>query len=511
MINPGVPLCRGTPDLFMHTANNDLAIGLHADRATGHPWRCRLHASLCLKADPLFVFPDRIVPGESIWRGSQIWAEAFTAAGLVRGDRIVIGLEPSPAFLMVLVAALSEGLTVAMVAAERRAERGQLLAELDARLFIGDTGFAGVLPDCDGVPSANICELNEATGQPTPEICMLMRTSGSSGTAKMVALSTLNIMTVIDAHMPSMGLEGAVVLSLLPWHHSFGLIINLLPAIFAGSTVVREATGGREVRSILEMARMYPPTHMSMVPLQAERLSETAEGLALLQSLYGGAVGGAPVGTALASTLSGTRLRAGYGQTEASPGVSLGEPGVWCAGYIGTPLGCRTRIGDSGVLEVYGDNVCMGVWAGKKLVKLEDDRWLNTGDVVRPATIGDAGGLVFIGRVDANIKLANGRLVDVGSIEAAIRRRVGGVSEAWVCSPDGHQLVLGVLLLRGATAPLHRACAACFGVLADRFTGIVTLNHHALPRTGKGAVDRSRLAEAIGHATSIGAGNKQRR
>ncbi len=481
----------------MHTATHHLGMDLVSGPATSSPWRRRLHASLCLKADPLFVFPDRIIPGESIWRGSQMWAEWLANAGLVPGDRIIIGLEPSPAFLMVLVAALSEGYTVAMVAPERSGHSGQLLTELDARIFIGGDGFASVFPESDGIPPANNCELRNAVGRPTPEICMLMRTSGSSGAAKTMALSMRNIMTVIDAHMPAMGLEGAIVLSLLPWHHSFGLIINLLPAIFAGSTVVREATGGRDPKSILEMARNYPPTHMSMVPLQAERLSESAEGLALLQSLDGGAVGGAPVGAELAATLRGTRLRAGYGQTEASPGVSLGEPGVWCTGYIGKPIGCRTRIGESGVLEVCGANVCLGHWADGGLVLLDADRWLSTGDVVQPATIGEAGGLVFLGRVDANIKLANGRLVEVGNIEAAICQRVRGVGEAWVFSPDGHGLVVAVLLLRGASVPDDRACAACLGVLADRFGGVVVLDYRSLPRTGKGAVDRSRLRVAL--------------
>ena len=481
----------------MHTAINHLGMDSATRHPTGNPWRRRLHASLCLKADPLFVFPDRIIPGESIWRGSQMWSEWLASAGLMPGDRIIIGLEPSPAFLMVLVAALSDGYTVAMVAPEQRGDSGQLLTELDARIFIGDDRFASVLPEFDGVPPPSNCELRDAVGRPTSEICMLMRTSGSSGAAKTVALSTRNIMTVIDAHMPSMGLEGAIVLSLLPWHHSFGLIINLLPAIFAGSTVVREATGGRDPKSILEMASIYPPTHMSMVPLQAERLSESTEGLSLLESLAGGAVGGAPVGAELAATLGGTRLRAGYGQTEASPGVSLGEPGVWCAGYIGKPLGCRTRIGEGGVLEVCGANVCLGHWADGGLVRLEADRWLNTGDVVRPATIGEAGGLVFVGRVDANIKLANGRLVEVGRIEAAICQRMSGVSEAWVCSPDGHRLVVGVLMLRGASVPDGQACAACLGVLADRFGGVVVLDHRSLPRTGKGAVDRSRLRVAL--------------
>jgi acyl-CoA synthetase (AMP-forming)/AMP-acid ligase II len=75
--------------------------------------------------------------------------------------------------------------------------------------------------------------------------------------------------------------------------------------------------------------------------MQVRRLSEARGGMDLLRALRGGVVGGAPVDAELAALLAETRLRVGYGQTEAAPGVCLGAPGDWRAGAIGQPVGVR--------------------------------------------------------------------------------------------------------------------------------------------------------------------------
>lgn len=484
------------------------------------PWRRRLRASLFMKADPIFVFPERIIPGASVWRGARLWTLAFRAAGLQRGDRVILALEPSPAFLMVLVAALWDGLTLVLASPEAANRSEELLDEMDARLMVGGSGQHCVVPDADSGPPEVIDGLRTCRGERTPDVCMMLRTSGTTGAGKWMALSTRNIMSVLECHIPLLGFgeaipvdadaeveeasggNGAVMLSLLPWHHAFGLIINLLPAMFGGAMIVREASNGRDAGSILRAAETYRPTHMSMVPLQAERLAELPEGRELLASLTGGIVGGAQVRPDLAALLAETNLRAGYGQTEAGPGISLGEPGVWCGGYLGQVLGCRTRVNSDGVLEVRGPNVCIGHWTKGRLQRLDPDRWLNTGDVVRAATVGGPDGLVFLGRADSNIKLSNGRLVEVGLIEDAIMRAVPGVREAWIASPDGHTLMVGVVVAAGAEMPERGVVAACLGPLADRFGGLVRLDQRTLPLTGKGAVDRSRLGAVMPAATA---------
>ena len=74
-------------------------------------WRGTLHA-LSGAPEPLFVFDDDATPAASIWTGARAYVRAFREAGLEPGDRIVLGLPPSVAFVQALVAALWEGLTL---------------------------------------------------------------------------------------------------------------------------------------------------------------------------------------------------------------------------------------------------------------------------------------------------------------------------------------------------------------------------------------------------------------
>ena len=67
---------------------------------------------------------------------------------------------------------------------------------------------------------------------------------------------------------------------------------------------------------------------------------------AYLCSLAGGIVGGAPVRGFLRERLERTRLWVGYGQTECSPGATLGRPGEWERDdFLGRPLGCEVMLG----------------------------------------------------------------------------------------------------------------------------------------------------------------------
>ena len=123
------------------------------------------------------------------------------------------------------------------------------------------------------------------------------------------------------------------------------------------------------------------------------------------------------------SRLQATRLRVGYGQTECSPGVSLGEPGEWnYDDFLGRPIGCEVRLGtedESGGTEllVQGSNVAAGVLeAGRLRPIIGPDGWLATGDLA----VGTSdGALRFAGRSDERFKLDNGRMVNPIPFEAA--------------------------------------------------------------------------------------------
>ena len=312
-------------------------------------WHPRLYERLRGRAYPLFVFGERVVPAAAIWAGARLRTAAFRDAGLVPGDRLALIVPPSAAFMQILVAALWEGLTIAPFPVSENAENALLAA--DARLAIvpeGSPALPGVWQAAQVDGPFRTGELRSPRHAPSPDARFLLRTSGTTGGGgRWIALGDTGILSVLGSHTPLLGIveEQTHVLSSLPWHHAFGLLLDLLPALFSGAEIQRDGAGGRNIPALLDLADETGITYFSAVPLTIRRLAETGRGQQFLRGLSGGIVGGAPVDENLAAFLSQTNLRVGYGQTEASPGITLGGPGHWPgAGYLGTPLGCETRI-----------------------------------------------------------------------------------------------------------------------------------------------------------------------
>ena len=357
-------------------------------------WRGLLYERFREQSKPLVAFDrETIMPAASLWTGARAWTHVFRSAGLTAGDRLVVSLPPSPAFLQILLAALWDRLTLALLPPRGGTSTVGLspfVELLDARGAIAtEASEAAWTADPAGNPIEGALPLRPATGPPTPDARLLLRTSGTTGTGphgrgRWIALSDPNIWAVLRSHGPKLSRDRATrVLSVLPWHHAFGLIIDLLPALLGGATVIRDPAGGRDTEQLLHHGRRWSVTHCSMVPLTAKRLAATPAGRTFLQGLEGGVIGGAAVPRALADVLSATRLRAGYGQTEASPGIALGAPGDWECHYLGQPLGCEVRISDSGELLFRGANACLGAWEHGRLCRYPPGRWVATGDLAR--------------------------------------------------------------------------------------------------------------------------------
>lgn len=454
-------------------------------------WRAVLREPLSSGPSPRLHASGTLVDAAALRAGAGAWAAWLRARGIAPGDRIVCALPAGAAFVMVLLAALHEGLTLVPVApaddvaAARRA--------LDARLALREAadGEYEVAPQADGHPPADAPALADAAAPPTPDVRLLLHTSGTSHARRWIALGDANLWAVLDTHAPLLALDGATVLSALPWHHAFGLVLELLPALLAGATLVRAASGGRDLDALLALAAAHPITHLSAVPHTVRRLVARPDGMALLARLRGGVIGGAPVDGALAETLRRTRLRVGYGQTEAGPGITLGEPGEWRAGILGRPVGCDVRIEDDGVLAFRGANACVGEWRGGTLARLPAARWVRTGDLARAEP---DGGYTFEGRLADAFKLANGRFVAAAAIEEAVRTRFPHVAEALLSSPDGETLVLA--LSGDAPLPDAAAVAPLLGALAGRPLRVRVVSPDGWVRTAKGELDRR--ADAAG-------------
>ncbi|MBD1208172.1 MAG: AMP-binding protein [Ignavibacteria bacterium] len=393
-------------------------------------WQKRLRERLFERAYPLWVDSEGVLPAASLWYQMRERLQLLRDAEIDAGDRIVLQLPVHRDYLAWMFAALWQGCTVAL--APPASDAQALAIFFSAKAVINENGLR---------------KYDSEESIATPDICLLLASSGTSGTPRWIALSERNIFSVIDSHMPILNLvdghessySAARVLSLLPLHHAFGLVIDFFAAFFAGAEIVRDNSGGRDIQQILRLAENHGITHCSFVPLLVKRLVALAEGQAFLRSLQGGVIGGAPVNSDLARFLRTTRLRVGYGQTEASPGITLGEPGVWQEHYLGQTIGCETRMNTDGVLEFCGENAHIGLWTEQGLVRYTAERWVNTGDYVKASTDTTAKGYIFVGRADDTFKLANGRFIPVPEWEMMLRSRLEGCTEVMIFSHDGER------------------------------------------------------------------------
>ena len=461
------------------------------DAAAGETdaWQGLLYNRLRDQAVPAFIDDNAITPAASVWTGSRLWLQAFRNADLQAGDRIVIAMPPSAAFVQVLAAALWQRLTIALAPASASPE---LVRTLDARAIVHPSATSPHtwIPDGCAGPLGPPSALRSAETPRTPEARFLLRTSGTTGAGRWFALSDTNVLSVLASHLPYFELKHSRVISVLPWSHAFGLVLDLLPALFSGAEIIRDPEGGRSPASILELREAWGATHLSAVPLTIQRLLDHEGGQALLSQLNGGIVGGAPISAPLAEALSQTSLRVGYGQTEASPGIALGDPGVWAPNYLGRPLGCTVRIRDGGELFFRGQNACLGRWTESGLHRMGPERWVRTGD--RAERRND--GLYFRGRTDASFKLMNGRMVDAGPIEAQLKEAFDDARDALVWSPDGSHLAVA-FCWEGSPSnhPSADTVSPHLGPLHDRLEATLFVHPDDWPTTPKGSVDRPTL------------------
>jgi long-subunit acyl-CoA synthetase (AMP-forming) len=197
----------------------------------------------------------------------------------------------------------------------------------------------------------------------------------------------------------------------------------------------------------------------------------------------------------LADRLSQTRLRVGYGQTEAAPGITLGPPGRWAANYLGRPLGCDVMVADDGELLFEGPNACVGVWRRHEgLDRLDPERTVRTGDLVRR----EGDDLFFEGRTDTAFKLSNGRLVRAGAWEGRLTSEYPFLHDALLFTPDGTDLVLALCTARpAADGPSLNEIRDRLGALGNRLLDVVTISPEEWQQLPKGTVDRDEMTRRL--------------
>lgn len=303
------------------------------------------------------------------------------------------------------------------------------------------------------------------------DLATIIYTSGTTGKSKGVMLSHRNILENCRGILHSFDIyTDDRFFSFLPLSHTFERTAGYYLPMMAGASV----TYARSFQQLQEDLIQARPTILMSVPRIYERIHaalrhKLAKGPAYAARLFqlavsvgysrflrqqgrgpwrpgmllwpllkrlvadklagqlGGAIriavsGGAalPPETAKIFIGLGITVLQGYGLTETSPVISVNRPEDNLPESVGTPLDCvETRLSAIGALQVRGPCNMLGYWNNPEATHaiLDEDGWLDTGDVVR---IDAAGHITITGRVKEIIVLSNGEKVPPVDMESAI-------------------------------------------------------------------------------------------
>ncbi len=273
--------------------------------------------------------------------------------------------------------------------------------------------------------------------RPRPEdVATIIFTSGTTGKSKGVMLTQDNLAANVCA-VNFTADPGTVLLSVLPIHHAFCLVMDWLKGFSLGATVCIND-------SFLHMVKnmgIFKPDVMLMVPLMIEtiykRLASADPAIpkkALADNVFGGNlkiifVGGAHLDPFYIEKFAeyGVGIFEGYGMSECSPVISCNTPDDHKAGSIGKPLS-NVEIGfEDGEILVKGSSVMKGYYQmPEETAETLKDGWLHTGD---KGYLDEDGFLFINGRVKNLIILSNGENISPEEIEnkLALGQLVGEV------------------------------------------------------------------------------------
>lgn len=261
--------------------------------------------------------------------------------------------------------------------------------------------------------------------RPNPnDVATIIFTSGTTGKSKGVMLTQNNLATNVES-VSYTAEPGTVLLSVLPIHHAYCLVMDWLKGFSLGSTICIND-------SLLHMVKnmgVFKPDVMLMVPLMIETIYKrlAAADAAIPKNLiadnvFGGNLktiftGGAHLDPYYIDKFAeyGVNIYEGYGMSECSPVISSNTPGDCKAGSIGRPLPNAEISFEDGEILVRGSSVMQGYYKmPEETAETLKDGWLHTGD---KGYLDEDGFLFINGRVKNLIILSNGENISPEEIE----------------------------------------------------------------------------------------------
>lgn len=375
-----------------------------------------------------------VLTGHECITYSELAARVEETAFRLGGGRRLVLLAAANALdsLVVYLAALSAGHPVILVPEGDEARLSQLTAVYDPDVVVRRNGADWTL---DERHEASVHDLH-------PDLALLLSTSGSTGSPKLVRLSHENLRTNAEAIADFLGIRSTDrAATTLPMHYCYGLsVIN--SHLIRGAGLVLTDRSVADTR-FWDLFRDSRATSFAGVPHTFDLLDRVGFADLRLPDLRqvtqaGGRLAPETVRRyALLGRRHGWEFFVMYGQTEATARMAYLPPGVAVAHpeAIGVPIkGGTFRLqplpgveGDSGELVYTGPNVMMGYVQGPPDLRTGCTvRELHTGDIARRASDGL---YEIVGRRSRTAKIF-GLRIDLDHVEALLAER--GVSACCV-------------------------------------------------------------------------------
>ncbi len=275
-----------------------------------------------------------------------------------------------------------------------------------------------------------------------PGFAVLLHTSGTStGQPRTIRLESSMILHQLDTHSQILGIEAeSNRLLILPWFHSFGLILDGLLGLYSRQYLYCLPEMPMHPRRLMDALQLLHIDWLAAVPRTLQLLQtyieshpQYASQLRSLKIHSGGAF------MAQEQRLHFGKIFAsfwwGYGLTECGPGVLLN----------GRPVGCEVKAMPSlvdGSTELWVRSPSLGHWQGREQ-ELKDS-WYPSGDLVRVAADNE---YEVLGRKHDSFKTSSGLWIHLRELERNMEQsfKLAGVHIS--LQENGSFFLLRILLL----------------------------------------------------------------
>jgi acyl-coenzyme A synthetase/AMP-(fatty) acid ligase len=337
---------------------------------------------------------------------------AAIAARLPGRELVLVRCGPDAASAVAYLGALQAGHAVVLLEAD--ADPAPILERYDPRYVLA----GGAVEVREHAAPADL----------HPDLRVLLSTSGSTGSPKLVRLSERNVLANAAAIAQYLALDaGERAIASLPLPYSYGLSV-LHSHLLAGASVA--FTGASVIRpEFWDDVRRHAATSFAGVPYAYAMLERIGMRAMALPSLRTMTQAGGRLDPALAARFAAhARLFVMYGQTEATARIAYVPPERLDEkpGSIGVAIpGGALRVVD-GELVYEGPNVMLGYAEARADLARGDDRHgvLATGDLGHA----DDDGFFYVTGRAKRIAKVYGQRINLDEVEAAVAGPAGAIA-----------------------------------------------------------------------------------